>query len=315
METPMTFVARLISRQFLLAVAMGMAVFYAQGCAQQPKTFSSTQEAVDALVLALRNADVAQLNAIVGSEGKELVESGDEVADRQRWQDFVKLYEEKHVITPNQDGSASLCIGNTEWPFPIPIVPKGNAWVFDVAAGKEEILNRRIGRNELSAIEVCKAIADAQREYALRDPNNNGLQEYAQRFWSEPGKRNGLFWPSAEGEQQSPLGELAASASEEGYTADPNATGPRPYHGYCYRILKSQGPNAPGGAMNYVVNGRMLLGFAVVAYPAEYDNSGIMTFIMGSDGVVYQKDLGEKTKKLASEMTAFDPGEGWTKVE
>jgi hypothetical protein len=289
------------------------------GCAQEeriePKAFASAQDAVDTLVQAMRTHDMEQLKAIVGSEGTELVESGDEVADQQNRQEFLRLYDEKHGLTTNGDGSVTLCLGNLDWPFPLPLVANGQNWAFDVASGKEEVINRRVGRNELSAVQVCQAIADAQREYALRDPNNDGVHEYAQRFWSEPNKRNGLYWPTAEGEQPSPLGELAAEASEEGYTRDPNASGPRPYHGYCYRILKSQGPSAAAGALDYVVKGKMILGFAVVAYPAEYDNSGVMTFIINQDGVVYQKDLGEKTEKLAREMTAFDPGEGWQKVE
>jgi hypothetical protein len=179
--------------------------------------------------------------------------------------------------------------------------------------GQEEILNRRIGANELAAIKVCEAIGDAQRDYALLDPDGNGLHEYAQQFASDPGKKNGLYWPTAEGEKPSPLGEFAASAAAEGYRR--KEEGPTPYHGYYYRILKAQGPHAPNGELDFVVNGRMELGFAVVAYPSDYGNSGIMTFIMGVDGVVYQKDLGEETAKIAKEMKVFDPDASWTKAE
>jgi hypothetical protein len=185
--------------------------------------------------------------------------------------------------------------------------------VFDSELGKEEILNRRIGENELSAIQVCRAIGDAQHEFALRNQGAGGLRGYARQFASDPGKRNGLYWPTAEGEEPSPLGELMARASAEGYKRE--ADGPTPYHGYCYRILQAQGPHAPDGALHYVVNDEMALGFALVAYPADYGNSGIMTFIMGSDGVVYQKDLGDQTETLARDMKEFDPGEGWAKVE
>jgi hypothetical protein len=195
----------------------------------------------------------------------------------------------------------------------VPLVKDGDGWFFDAEAGTEEILNRRIGRNELAAIQVCKAIGDAQREYALRDPDGDGVREYAKQFPSDPGQRNGLYWPVTEGEQPSPLGSFAAQASAEGYVR--REVGPTPYHGYFYRILQAQGPHASGGAVDYVVNGKMVLGFAVIAHPAEYDNSGIMTFIMGSDGVVYQRDLGEDTAEKAAAIMTFDPGSGWQKVE
>jgi hypothetical protein len=268
---------------------------------------------VDALTRALRAGDTSQLLVIVGPEGEEIISSGDEVADRQRRQKFLALYDEKHSLVKDGPESSTLVVGKDDWPLPVPIVRRNGAWVFDSEAGKEEILNRRIGENELSAIQVCKAIGDAQREFALRNQDADGLHEYARQFASDPGKHNGLYWPTAEGEQPSPMGELVAHASVEGYKR--KAEGPTPYHGYCYRILDAQGPHAPDGALNYVQHGRMTLGFALVAYPADYDNSGIMTFIMGSDGVVYQKDLGDQTETLARDMKEFDPGEGWTKVE
>jgi hypothetical protein len=288
-----------------------------QGCAQhdvtEPQSFASTDDAVRALTDAVRANDTNKLLAIVGSEGEAIVSSGDEVADRQRRQKFLALYDEKHSLANEKPDAATLVIGNSDWPFPVPIVRDDKGWFFDSEAGREEILNRRIGENELSAIQVCKAIGDAQREYAMRDPTGNGVHEYAQQFVSDSGRRNGLFWHVAEGEPPSPLGELAAGAAEEGYKR--REQGPTPYHGYYYRILRAQGPSASNGALEYVVNGKMTLGFAVVAHPAEYGNSGIMTFIMGDDGVVYQKDLGEETAKLAGGMKAFDPGKGWTKVE
>jgi hypothetical protein len=279
----------------------------------EPQAFASPDDAVRALTNALRADDMNQLQTIVGSEGEQIVSSGDDAADRQRRQKFLTLYDEKHSFSNEGPDTMTLVIGNSDWPFPVPIVRESKGWVFDSEAGREEILNRRIGDNELSAIQVCRAIADAQHEYAMRDPDGDGVHEYAQQFASDPGKRNGLYWPTVQGENASPLGALVAQATAEGYTRKEH--GPTPYHGYYYRILHAQGPHAPNGNLNYVVNGKMILGFAVVAYPAEYDNSGIMTFIMGPDGVVYQKDLGEKTAELARDMKAFDPGEGWTKVE
>jgi hypothetical protein len=293
-----------------------IAAAFSQGCATsdrtEPQGFTSPEEAVQAFTIAIRTDNTEKLLAIMGSEGEPIISSGDDVADRLNRKKFLTLYDEKHSIVDDEDGK-TLVIGKSEWPFPIPLVKEGGKWVFDAESGKEEILNRRIGNNELSAIEVCKAIGDAQKEYALRDPDNDGVHEYAQKFASDEGKHNGLFWRTAEGEKPSPLGELAAEAAEEGYKR--KEEGRTPYHGYYYRILTSQGPDAPGGAMDYMSNGHMILGFAVVAWPAEYNNSGIMTFIMGPDGVAYQKDLGEDTARLASEMPAFNPGEGWKKSE
>jgi len=210
----------------------------------------------------------------------------------------------------------TLVVGKADWPLPIPIIQSGGVWLFDTKAGKEEILNRRIGRNELSAIQTCLAVLDAQREYASLDRNADGLRDYAAKFISDPGKKNGLFWPTAQNEAPSPLGPLAAAAAEEGYRrGDPADASPRPYHGYYFRILTAQGPNAPGGAMNYLVGAKLIGGFAIVAWPADYDNSGIMTFIMNHAGIVYQRDLGDDTAKIAATMSAYDPGPEWKKVE
>jgi hypothetical protein len=284
------------------------------GCANRdPQVFASPEEAVNALVTAVRAQDADQLFKIAGADSEDVLQSGDEVADAQRRKEFLELYDKKHQLVSDDADSRTLVIGPADWPFPVPIVRVDKGWIFDVEAGREEILCRRIGENELSAIQVCKAIGDAQREYAMRDIDKDGVPEYAQQFASDEGKRNGLYWPAKAGEEPSPLGEFAAAASAEGYRR--REEGPTPYHGYYYRILKVQGPGAAGGAVDYVVNGKMILGFAVVAYPAEYDNSGIMTFIMGPDGVVYQKDLGENTAKIAGEMKAFDPSDGWKKVE
>jgi hypothetical protein len=205
-------------------------------------------------------------------------------------------------------------VGKSDWPLPVPLVKEDSGqWRFDTEAGKEEMLNRRIGQNELDVIQVCEAIVDAQKEYAFTDPDGNGIPQYAMKILSDPGKKNGLYWPTAEGEAPSPLGPLVAGAVEQGY-GSPNTSTPGTYHGYRYRLLKSQGPNAEGGALDYVVNGMMIGGFAVVAYPADYGNSGIMTFITNYKGDIYQKDIGEDTEKLAKEMESFDPGPGWKMV-
>ena len=287
------------------------------GCAGDPgvppQAFDSPDQAVRHLAVAVRDQDKPKLLAILGHDGKDIIESGDSVSDRQRRQKFLALYDEKHTIVDDGENRKTLVVGKTEWPFPIPLVRDESGWYFDTNAGKDEILSRRIGQNELSTIEVCKALGDAQHEYALRDPDGNGVHEYARKILSDPGKQNGLYWPTAEGEQPSPLGELVAAATGEGYRR--SEQGPTPYHGYYYRILDSQGPAAPGGALSYVAEGKMILGFAVLAYPADYGNSGIMTFMMGPDGVVYQKNLGDDTPTLAPAIKTFDPGEGWKKAE
>jgi hypothetical protein len=213
------------------------------------------------------------------------------------------------------DKKVTLVVGNHEWPYPIPIVKKGETWVFDTMAGKEELLNRRIGRNELNTIQTCLAYVDAQREYAMKDRNSDKLREYAQKFWSAKGKKDGLYWEMKEGEEQSPFGPVAARGVQAGYAPTKPGDKPVPYYGYFYKILKAQGKNAPGGAYDYVINGKMIGGFALVAYPAEYGASGIMTFIVNHDGVVYQKDLGKETGKIASATTKYDPDKTWEKVE
>jgi hypothetical protein len=283
------------------------------GCAGAARQFESPEAASAALVSALRDGDSDKLVAIFGSEGEEIVRSGDEVADRQRYGRFLALYDKSHALQTDGKDRRVMTIGESAWPFPVPIVRRGEKWAYDATEGKEEILNRRIGENELSAIEVCKAIGDAQREYAHRDPDKNGMHDFAQQFPSRPGKRDGLYYPVDKGQPPSPLGALAASAAAEGYARRKKGT--TPYHGYYYRILTSQGTSAPNGKMNYLVKDKMILGFAVVAFPAEYGNSGIMTFTMGPDGVVHQKDLGERTDELGLQITTFDPDDSWARCE
>jgi hypothetical protein len=218
-------------------------------------------------------------------------------------------------LVSENDKRVILHVGNEKWPFPLPVVKKGENWFFDTKAGKEEILNRRIGRNELNAIQVCLAYVDAQREYVLKDRDGDKLLEYAQKFISKEGGKDGLYWEAKEGEEQSPLGPLVAKAAKEGYTGKKSGNKPTPYHGYYYKILKVQGKNAPGGEYDYMVKGKMIGGFALVAYPAEYGNSGVMTFIVNQDGVVYEKDLGKDIEKIATAMKKFDPDKTWKNVE
>jgi hypothetical protein len=278
--------------------------------------FDSAEKAVDALVSALRANDLAQAATILGGGAEEVLHSGDDVSDRAGLATFLAAYDEAHRLEPVADGDVNLLVGRNEWPLPIPLYAEGGRWAFDTDAGLDELLSRRIGRNELDAVQVCLAIVDAQREYASSDPDGDGVQEYAPKFKSDEGKRDGLFWPAKEGEAMSPLGLLVAEAAEQGYAPrSASDVGPRPYRGYHYRILRGQGAHAEGGAFEYVVNGRMIGGFAVLAHPADYANSGMMTFVVNHAGVVFQKDLGEQTAEKARAITAFDPDASWSKVQ
>jgi hypothetical protein len=301
----------------IIAATMMFTGFYQSAIAAdaKQKSFKSPEEAVGALVGAVKSNDTKELLMILGPSGKELIFSGDEVADKSGRERFVKAYEEKNKLVSENDKKIILYVGNEEWPYPLPIVKRVENWHFDTMAGKEEILNRRIGRNELNAIKVCLAYVDAQREYILKDRDKDMLLEYAQKFVSDHGQKNGLYWEAKEGEEQSPLGPLMAKAAGEGYT-EKRPIGKRDaYHGYYYRILKSQGKNARGGEYDYIVNGKMTGGFALVAYPAEYGDSGIMTFIVNQDGVAYEKDLGKKSENIATAMKKFDPDKSWKKAE
>ena len=276
------------------------------------RTFASPDEAVKAMIEALRSNDVKAMEAILGPGSKDLVSSGDPVADQSEHERFVKLYDEKNRLEQTAD-KVVLSIGNEDWPSAIPIVKKDGLWRFDTKAGREEILARRIGKNEWSAIQFCMAYVDAQREYAAKDWDGDGLLEYAQKFGSDKGKKNGLYWQAKQDEEQSPLGPLAAAAQKQGYIRKGDK--PQPFYGYYYRILTGQGKNAPGGAYDYMAKGNMIGGFALVAYPAKYASSGVMTFIVNHDGVVYQKDLGRRTERAAQAMKLFNPDSTWKKVE
>jgi hypothetical protein len=279
------------------------------------KLFSSPGDAVQAMVNAVKDKDEKTLTAILGPGSRELIFSGDEVDDNVRRDLFLKLYGEKAMIQKVGDRKALLFVGKDDWPIPIPLNRKGKSWFFNSKAGREEILNRRIGANELNVIQVCLAYADAQREYALMDVDGNGLFEYAQKFASDKGKKDGLYWETKEGEAPSPLGPFFVTAKEEGYTNLVSGERVGPYHGYYYRILFAQGKNAQDGAYNYVIDGKMIGGFALVAYPARYGNSGIMTFMVNQNGTVYEKNLGKRTEKIGRTMKTFDPDKTWRKVE
>jgi Protein of unknown function (DUF2950) len=276
------------------------------------EAFDTPEDAVTALVAAAKGGDKAKLLEILGPEGEEVISSGDPVADTNARDTFVTAYDEKHSLEAEGKDANILILGADDWPFPIPIVAKDGKWTFDTPAGEEEIFLRRIGRNELAAIQSSLAYVVAQNEYAAFDVDGRRPPAYAQRIISSEGEKDGLYWPSEKGETESPLGTLFAEASDEGYAF---GGPPVPYHGYYYRILKRQGAGAQGGPFDYVVDGRMIGGFGLIAFPAEYGNSGIMTFMVNHDGVVYQKDLGEDTEELASKIDSFDPDESWTKVE
>ena len=294
----------------LASAAILLAACLPQGSvAQQPgqKTFSSPQDASTALVAAVESNDEKAMLEILGPDGQEVISSGDKAEDAQNRADFIRRYHEMHRLVREPDGF-TLYIGAENWPVPIPVVERDRAWYFDTAAGKREILYRRIGRNEISTISVCQELVAAQKEYYSTQ------HEYAPKIFSDAGQHNGLYWEAGDGESQSPIGPLIASAVAEGYAKRPDGA-PTPYRGYYFRILTRQGKNSAGGPKNYIVCGKMTEGFAFVAYPAEYRSSGVMTFIVNEDGVVYQKDLGWKTDVLAKAMKEYNPGSGWQKAE
>jgi hypothetical protein len=278
------------------------------------KTFNSALEATDAFAAAVQSHDEAAMLAILGVSAKDLVSSGDPVADKNNEDAFVAKYRASHQFAAAGDGRTFLYIGPENWPTPIPLQKTGSQWYFDSDDGQQEILYRRIGSNELNVIKVCTAIADAQRDYYAALHDGATQHQYAQKFRSTAGMQDGLFWEVKAGAQpESPLGPLVAEAAVEGYQHQANGQ-PHPFHGYMYRLLTSQGANAPGGARSYIVNGRMTGGFALVAYPVRYRDSGVMTFIVNQDGQIYQKDLGDNTAQMASAMTDYNPDATWQPV-
>jgi hypothetical protein len=307
--------ALILVAAIVIAAGFYQGVFAAVAKPVKQKLFKSPDEAVKAFVGALRVHDEKELAAIFGPAVKEFFESGDPMVNRADRERFIKAYEEMNRQDSATDTKVVLYVGKEDWPFPIPIMKGKEGWFFDTDKGKEELLDRRIGKNELNTIQTCLAYVDAQREYALKDRDNNKLLEYAQKIRSDKGKRNGLYWEAKEGEEQSPLGSFFAKAVTEGYSSGKSSAKPEPYHGYYYKILTAQGKNAPGGEYDYMVKGKMIGGFALVAYPAEFGNSGVMTFIVNHEGVVYEKDLGKDTEKIAGTMKKFDPDKTWKRVE
>jgi hypothetical protein len=301
----------------LLAMATLPTGIFAASPEPAQRLFSSPEEARQALIKAVQAKDHAELKMVFGPVAREL-EPGDPVEQASEFEHFARHVEEGIGIVKEGEGKAILVIGEKKWPFPVPIVKKGDNWLFDTAAGREEILNRRIGHNELLAINVCRAYLDAQREYyGMAEPDGEQIPKYAQHMISQPGKRDGLYWPTTAGEKESPLGPQVAKAKEEGYMQKhkEGERGPRPYHGYYFRILKQQGPRAPGGKFSYVINGNMVAGHALVAYPARWGVSGVMTFIVNQRGRVYEKNLGPKTAETARRMKSYNPDLTWKLVE
>ena len=278
--------------------------------------FASPDAAASALQTAIKAADVNALVGIFGPESKQLILSGDDVQDKNAASALASRYDVMHRWRKMPDGSQMLIVGADNFPFPIPLKknPTGQ-WYFDTAAGRDEVLNRRIGRNELAIIDVCGAIAGAQVEYFAKSHDGQPAKQFAMKFISDDGKQNGLYWKSPDGQPASPLGPLAVAATAEGYKANPGSNGQTSFHGYLFHMLNGQTANTPGGAKQYVINGKKTGGFAFVAYPAEYGNSGIMSFIINQDGVLLQKDLGKTTTQIATAMTDFDPDPSWQIVE
>jgi len=277
--------------------------------------FATPDDAAKALLEAARSDDRNQLMTVFGSRDADLLSSGDEVEDKNNRAEFVTLAQEKMSVEAIGENRAVVHVGNTDWPFPVPLVKNGETWRFDTTQGREEILNRRIGRNELRTLGVIRGYLEAQFDYASEDRDGDGVSEYAQKMRSEPGKFDGLFWQTEAGQPLSPLGPLVAEARAGGYKLEDPTDKPLPYHGYYYRILTRQGSAAPGGKYDYIINGNMIAGFGLVAFPAQYGASGVMTFIVNHQGKIYQKDLGPRTAQLAATMKEYNPDMGWELVE
>ena len=293
---------------------LGLAILFALACNRPPAqaTFATPDEAAAALLQAFKTEDLEKIQAIFGREGMEAAASGDPVSDRHDREVIALAMEQSWRWAPHGEDGKELIIGDEQWPFPVPLVKAGNGWQFDSEEGKEEVLARRIGRNELGTIDVCRAYVGMQREYASQQHDGKPAGLFAQRLRSSPGRQDGLYWQAKRGERRSPLGDLVAEAETEGY--DQNKPESSPFRGYRFRIITAQGPAAPGGKKSYVVNGDMPGGFALLAYPAKYAFSGVMTFVVSQDGVVYQKDLGKDTATQAPRLAEYNPDESWTAV-
>ena len=300
----------------LAFLAAGMACFPVPAAAQQPgqKTFPSAAEASKALISALQVNDQSALLNILGADAKDILSSGDQVEDKNDRDDMVQKYQQMHRLVMEPDGTTTLYIGAENWPTPIPLLHKGGVWYFDTPAGKREILYRRVGKNELAVMQTCRELVDAQKEYYAQPHDGDSGKLYAQEFFSDPNKHNGLYWQATAGQPESPIGPLVAAAAVEGYVRDPNMKS-QPFMGYYFRILTAQGAEAAGGARSYIAGGKMTGGFAFVAYPAEYRSSGVMTFIVDQSGIVYEKDLGRTTAEMAKAMKRYDHDATWRKAD
>ncbi|MGC2049445.1 MAG: DUF2950 domain-containing protein [Gallionella sp.] len=315
---------RIMNKTMIAALALSLAMILgfspavaaeaaAKSSAQLQTFYASPEAAAKALYEVVKTHDNRSIYKVLGPGSAQLIYTGDEVADQQMREHFLVRYEQSIKFESTGDTKAIILVGENESPFPFPLVKVTQGWYFDTRAGAEEMINRRIGENELSAIKFCLAYGDAQREYAEQDRNGDGMIEYAQKFMSSKGKRDGLYWPTVLGEPNSPLGLLAARAKREGYSA--KGSGPEPFHGYYFKILTGQGKDAPGGAYAYIVKGHMIGGYALVAYPALWGTSGVMAFTCNHDGVVFEKNLGAHTDDLARKITRFNPDASWSKAQ
>lgn len=300
--------------RLIAAVTLAAAGFAVASDASAQRVFASPDEAAQALAAAWQSGSTESLLGIFGPQGDKLVRSGDPVAERLARERLASAYAEQHSLENESDRKIQIVLGKENWPYPIPLVRQHAGWVFDVKAGADQILDRRIGKNELSAIEVCRTYVEAQDDYATRDPNSTGRHEYAQKVASAEGAHDGLYWPVSAGSAESPLGPLVAAAEAQGY-GKTSAAGQTPFHGYYYRILTRQGTHAAGGARDYLVDGHLTGGFALLAFPARYGDSGVMTFVVNEAGIVFEKNLGPNTANIASQITQYDPDRSWKIVQ
>src|SRR5882757_984724 len=312
-----TLIASAIVSFWLLGFGLHAATPSKSDAASAPtpaqKQFDTPKQAADALIQVATNLDVAAAKEILGPDGEDLISSEDPVMDKKRAEEFANKAKEKMSVETNKKNpnQAILVVGNDDFPLPIPIVKQKGKWFFDTKVGREEILNRRVGANELNAIEICRGFVDAQHEYALEKHDGSKVNQYAQNILSTPGKHDGLAWQNPDGTWEGPVGEEVAKALQEGYKAERGT----PYHGYYFKVLKGQGPAAPGGEIDFMVGGAMIGGFALAAAPAEYRVTGVMTFVVGPDGVVYEKDLGPDTLKTFQSMDKYNPDKTWKVTE
>ena len=310
-----TFRTRVARCVATVAAATVLVVSSPQSSGQAAQlTFATPDDAVRGLVAAVKGGKLDDVLAIFGAGGQELISSSDAATARSNRDIFTAAMGEGWKLVDGPAGHKTLVVGNEEWPFPVPLAPDGTRWRFDTAAGKEEVIARRVGRNELQVIAICRTFVTAQQRYAASGHDGKPAGVYAAAFRSDPGKQNGLYWPAAKGEKRSPLGDLVAQAASEGRSLDQNRTPPSPFHGYYFKIVTAQGSKAPGGAKSYVVNGDLSGGFAMVAWPAQYDATGVMTFVVNQSGVVWQKDLGPDTAAAAGALNKYDPDKTWTEV-